>query len=89
MHRKFTATHRQIEVHSQTVDQQSSQIASIGGIHFGKALFNGGSIAQMGAGLDHEIRLDLEIGPITIYIYIYFIAEYETLETNVENELII
>ena len=28
----------------------------------------GASIAQMGAGLDHEIRLDLEIGPITIYI---------------------
>ena len=27
---------------------------------------NGASIAQMGAGLDHEIRLDLEIGPITI-----------------------
>ena len=35
---------------------------------FGMALFNGASIAQMGAGLDHEIRLDLEIGPITIYI---------------------
>ena len=25
-------------------------------------------IAQMGAGLDHEIRLDFEIGPITVYI---------------------
>ena len=56
----------------------------------GKALFSGASIAQMGAGLDHEIRLDLEIGPITIYIhiYIYFIMEYKTLETNIENELI-
>ena len=52
---------------------------------FGMALFNGASIAQMGAGLDHERRLDLEIGPITIF----FILEYETLETNVENELII
>ena len=39
--------------------------------------------------MDHEIRLNLEIGPITIYIYIYFIMEYATLETNVENELII
>ena len=27
-----------------------------------------GGDAQMGAGLDHEFRLDLEIGPITIYI---------------------
>ena len=51
------------------------------------ALFYGASIAHVGAGLDHEIRLDLEIGPITIYVY--FILEYETLETNVENELII
>ena len=50
-------------------------------------LFNGASIVQMGAGLDYEIRLDLEIGPITIYIYL--ILEYETLETNVENDLII
>ena len=41
----------------------------------------------MGAGLDHEIRLDLEIGPITIRTH--FILEYETLETDVENELII
>ena len=37
--------------------------------NLGVALFNGASIAQMGAGLDHEIRLDLEIGLITIYIY--------------------
>ena len=53
---------------------------------YGNSLWGGpfewGIDAQMGAGLDHEIRLDLEIGPITI-------LEYETLETNVDNELII
>ena len=27
-----------------------------------------GTDAQMGAGLDHEFRLDLEIGPMTIHI---------------------
>ena len=45
--------------------------------------FEWGIDAQMGAGLDHEIRLELEIGPITS-----FILEYETLETDVENGLI-
>ena len=28
-------------------------------------------------------------GPITIYMYIFFIPEYEALKANVENELII
>ena len=46
--------------------------------------FWGHTDAQMRAGLDHEFRLDLEIGPITIY----FIPEYENLETDVEKELI-
>ena len=34
----------------------------------GDGRFQWGIDAQMGAGLDHETRLDLEIGPITIYI---------------------
>ena len=40
--------------------------------------------AQMGAGLDDEIRLDLEFGPKTINI----LSQNMKAESNVENELI-
>ena len=61
--------------------QQDDSVSS----HRCFSVFDKGIDAQMEAGLDHEIRLDLEIGPITIY----FILEYETLKTNLDNELMI